>query len=190
MFDTNRFIITLGIFLEVNLLVAFIDDPREWQRLDWSILQNGSINLYYRKQILYEDLDWFSENNYKKFEFDCSTWTSDKDFHVNVKNKFGFPDYYGENLNAFNDCLRGIDIPYHSGVVIAFLGYDSFYDKFPDTAQNILDIIEVNSRRFLLTGRRMISLIQTNDPNILLTPVGACPILWNRKEWVKSCRSL
>ncbi len=171
-------------------MVAFIDDSSEWQRLDWCILQNGSINVYYRKEIFNEAINWFLENNYAKFEFDCGTWSSEKDFHAKVKNRFNFPDYYGENLNAFNDCLRGIDIPYQSGAIITFLGYDLFCKQFPDIAQAVLDILEINSRRFLLTGRRMITLIQSNDPNISLNPVGACPILWNSKEWVKSSRGL
>lgn len=33
-------------------------------------------------------------------------WAS---FHVVCKEAFGFPDFYGENLNAFIDCLTYID---------------------------------------------------------------------------------
>ncbi len=32
--------------------------------------------------------------------------------HMEFKNKLGFPDYYGENLDALWDCLTGwIDLP-------------------------------------------------------------------------------
>lgn len=34
------------------------------------------------------------------------------DFHLEIKEKLEFPDYYGENLDALWDCLTGsIDLP-------------------------------------------------------------------------------
>jgi hypothetical protein len=35
-----------------------------------------------RKEIFYEAIDWFLENNYVKFEFDCGTWSSEEDSGV------------------------------------------------------------------------------------------------------------
>ena len=39
---------------------------------------------------------------------DLSAVTSKSDLHEKVKNFFGFPDYYGGNLDALYDCLTDI----------------------------------------------------------------------------------
>lgn len=171
-------------------MAVFDESPEEWQRLDWRILVNGSINLYFSQEILNESIDWFLQNKYTMFTFDCSKWLLEEEFHKEIKEGLSFPDYYGENLNAFNDCLRGLDVPYEGGTIIVFQRYDLFYKRFPHIAHDIVDIIETNSRRFLLTGRRLITLVQSDDPSISLNSVGACPVMWNGKEWLKQNRGL
>jgi hypothetical protein len=37
---------------------------------------------------------------------EISDWDS---FHSTFKKAFGFPDFYGENMNAWNDCMTHLD---------------------------------------------------------------------------------
>lgn len=171
-------------------MAVFKDRIELTQRLDGHILLNGSISLYFKNHILEESLSWFKENKYISFSFDCSQWTSEEEFHKDVSRVFGFPDYYGENLNAFNDCMSDFEIPYGEGVIVILKKFDHYTKKFPDSAQSLLDVLEISSRRFLLTGRKLITLVQSDDPTISFDPVGACPVMWNGKEWLKKNRGL
>jgi RNAse (barnase) inhibitor barstar len=167
-----------------------VSDLERFQRLDWTILQTGAISLYWKQDILEEACRWFRDNQYVIHNFDCTQWKSEEDFHTEVSLTLGFPEYYGCNLDAFNDSLSCIEIQTKGGMVLVFHRFDTFARTFPRAAYIILDIIECNSRGFLLTGQRLIALVQSNDPEISFDPVGARPVAWNPKEWPKKNREL
>ena len=50
---------------------------------------------------------------------------SKKALHAYLKEKFGFPEYYGNNLDALYDCLTDISEPTAIGLFIA----DDFTDE-------------------------------------------------------------
>jgi hypothetical protein len=54
----------------------FTNAPDDWQRLDWQILRDGGIHLYWRREYLIEDIDWFAKHDYDVFEFACEKWDS------------------------------------------------------------------------------------------------------------------
>lgn len=170
--------------------MAVFKAPDDWLRLDYKILQNGATSLYYQKKVLDEDLEWFRQHQYLICIFDCTEWTSLDVFHDDLAESLNFPDYYGRNLNALNDCLVDIEVPDQSGTLLVFLRFDHFAKKFRDTAQALLDIIETNSRRFLLTGQRLITLAQSDDPRLSFDPVGANIVQWNGREWLNKKRGL
>jgi RNAse (barnase) inhibitor barstar len=170
--------------------MSFFNNKQEyWQRLDFNILKNGAIHLYHRPEILAADIAWFKENNYRIFSFDCAAWLTIDKFRDDMTRNLNL-EFYGNNLDAFNDCLCGLDIPEDSGFILQFLRYDLFAKRLPKAAQVILDIIEVNSRRYLLMDQRLIALVQSNDPAIQFETVGACSVSWNRKEWFRKSRGL
>lgn len=159
-------------------------------RLDWSILVNGAISLYFRQDVLLEDIVWFKQNGYLVYRFDCSKWLSKELFHSDLMDVLPLPDYYGKNLDALNDCLIELDIPEEGGCVLQFIRFDLFAARMPNIAQDTLDILETTSRRFLLLGRRFIGLVQSDNPRISFDPVGACAVSWNPKEWLSSKRGV
>ncbi|MHB8598468.1 MAG: barstar family protein [Ktedonobacteraceae bacterium] len=167
------------------MMVAFDPtDTSRFQRLDWQILQNGAISLYHNRSIFEEVCEWFHQQQYHLYRFDCTQWTSLNDFHRDVSQTLKFPDYYGQNLDAFNDSLIDIDVPNKSGGLLAFSRFDTFALMHFSFAQTILDIIQDNSRHFLLTGQRLIALVQSDDVDLAFEPVGACPIIRNPVERV------
>lgn len=171
-------------------MAAFRDDPAEWQRLDWQLLQNSPVALYYRPAIIAEDIAWLCEHGYRIDEFQCPTWASVKDFLADAKRVFAFPDFFGHNLNAFDDCLSELEIPDEGGRCIVLHHFDAFARQDAQAAEAILDIVAVNSRFFLLQGRRLLALVQSADPKIEFQPVGACPVMWNPREWLNANRGL
>jgi len=112
-------------------MAAFTLGGDDEKGLDFRLMQNGSINLYVRRQILDEDVAWLSAHSYRAHPFDCTRWLSEADFHGDVSRDLSFPEWYGRNLHAFNDSLSDIHVPDDGGVVIVFSRYDLFAERLP-----------------------------------------------------------
>ena len=54
-----------------RLLVVFRNEPEEFQRLDWMLLQDGAVTLYFRPQMLVEDVEWLKRHDYRVNSFEC-----------------------------------------------------------------------------------------------------------------------
>lgn len=164
--------------------------PAEVQRLDWQLLERGAVALYHRSSVLSQDLAWFRQQGYVVRELDAASWPTPAEFHADVHRALEFPAYYAKNLASWIDCVSEIEVPDESGMVIVFRRYDAFAKAQPQFAQTILDSLETTSRRFLLTGRRLLALVQSDDPRIRFERVGAMPVTWNPREWLDSDRGL
>lgn len=62
------------------------------------------------------------------------------DVHKHLKDVFGFPDYYGENLDALWDCLDGEYCPFDAKIDIDGIAY--LNDKFDGYGEKIKKIFE------------------------------------------------
>jgi len=167
-------------------MAIFENNPDEWQRLDWQILQNGWTSLYWQQSVLNNDIDWFKKENYIIIEFDCQKWVDTNQIHKDIKKELAFPDYYGENFNALNDCLSDLEIK-GAGLVIVFRHFQVIDAQI---AHGLLDILARNSRLHNLFGKRLLTLVQVDDPNYHIDPVGSSSISWNGAEWLDSKRSV
>ena len=168
-------------------MAVFSDSSDEWQRLDFNLLQNGSVHLYHRSAVLFEDAEWLKNHDYQLDNFDCSKWETEEAMHVDLGSRLGFPDYYGKNLDALNDCLRNIAVS-DSGRVLLFHRYDVFTANLPKVAWHVLDIIDRNSWLHLLFGRRLFALVQSDNPSIEFPPIGSRPPMWNPYESINKKR--
>lgn len=117
--------------------------------------------------------------------------------HDDIASGLCFPDYYGHNLNALNDCMRdvssgdyGWDAEAETGLVIVLRAFDAFTRVDRPTAQILLDIFARQAGRAMLIGHRIICLVQSNDSQLAFDPVGAMPVMWNDAEWLDSTRGV
>jgi Barstar (barnase inhibitor) len=162
--------------------------PAESARLDWTLMERGAVALYHKPSILSADVAWFRQQRYVVRELEASGWATAQAFHADARRVLGFPPHCAPNLMSWIDCLAEIDVPDDGGLVMVFRGYDVFAKAQPQLAQTILDSIESTSRRFLLTGRRLMALVQSGDPRIRFARVGAMPVTWNPREWLDADR--
>jgi len=167
-------------------MAIFKNNPDEWQRLDWRILQNGWTSLYWQKSILEKDLEWFKNEQFKIVDFDCKQWTNDTIIHRALAKRLDFPDYYGENFNALNDCLSDLPID-EPGLVIVFRHFQVVELDF---AHNLLDTFASSSRLHILFGEKLLTLVQVDKPDYKIKSVGCCEVLWNGAEWENFQRGL
>lgn len=172
------------------VMSVFSDNPEEWQRLDLSLLQNGSIHLYHRPSVLTEDVEWLRRHDYQLDSFDCSKWKTEQVMHDDLASQLEFPDYYGKNLDALNDCLSEMVVPDRGGRVLVFQRYDVFTSNVQHVAWHVLDIIDRNAWFHLLFGRRLFALVQSDNPGIEFPLIGSRPAMWNRREWLNKNRDL
>ncbi len=124
-------------------MAVFRDDSDDYQQLDFALMQNGATTLYYRTEILAEDVKWLIAHNYQVDNFDCARWQDEEDMYSSFAETLEFPDYFGRNLAALDDCLSDLNVSGESGRALVFHRYDIFTARMPEVAWNILDIIEM-----------------------------------------------
>jgi hypothetical protein len=149
------------------------------------LMINTPVTLFWRSSILDDTVEWLRSRRYQIVRLPASTWMSAADMHREVAAALGFPNYYGRNLDALNDCMHDVvaqDYGWRSdatGLVVVFDSYDAFAGRERRAAQVVLDIMANQSRGALLFGRRLICLAQSGDPHIRFDPVGAVQVSWN-----------
>lgn len=164
--------------------------PAEVERVDWKLLEHGAVTLYHKGSVLSADLAWLRQHGYVISEMEAVSWREPADFHAEARRALAFPSYYANNLASWVDCLAELAVPDDGGMAIVFRRFDGFAKAQPQLAQTILDSIESTSRRFLLTGRRLMALVQSDDPRIRFERVGALPVTWNPREWTDADRGI
>ena len=169
---------------------VFKQDPDEWQRLDWRLLQNSPVTLYFSNTVLAGDVSWFRDHGYRVVSLSAGQHESLEGLLTAMAERLAFPDYFGRNLDAFNDCLSDVEIPPEGGLVLVLQDFNLFANACRPAAQALLDICATSSRHFLLTGRRFLVLLHSADPRIAIEPVGATPVLWNPQEWLNTKRGV
>ncbi|MDX8365507.1 barstar family protein [Cytobacillus sp. IB215665] len=155
-----------------------------WKQL----MQNGSVKLFWRNEILDKYISAISREGFEVYTFDCSNWDSNN-YHIELAYTLDFPDYYGENIDALNDCLSEM-LPEDNGIVLVFKNYDVFFNKEPKDAREILDLVQSNSWQFLLENIKLLAFVQSNDATIHFSGLGGMPAEWNDEEWSNKNRGL
>ena len=177
-------------------MAIFGESP--YNDLDYQILQNGGISMYRNHLYLEEDIQWLTQNRYLIYHMDCTTWVSEAAMHESLQKTLSFPAYYRGNRDALDDCMPDLDIPEDGGASIVLHAYDE-YAKGPGSvhgangstaAEGLLDIFAGASRRVLLFGKRLITLVQSEDPRIRFDRLGGVSAQWNRREWLNKDRGL
>ena len=80
----------------------------------------------------------------KKYIVDFRKVNNIAEAHKELKESLSFPDYYGENLDALNDCLSEIE----SEHLIYVLTYKEIFDGF-DEIMKVFDDNDINYERII-----------------------------------------
>ena len=164
-------------------------DNLENEYLVWTLMQNGSITMYHHAAFLKEDINQLRKDGYLINTIDCSKVVNKIDLLQQFEHELDFPDWWGRNLDALNDLIGDIYVPRDTGRVIVLNRIDHLFVYAPDLTWHILDILEHNSRSFLLFGKRLITLVQSDVPDVIVKAVGANPVSLSRKDQLKMRKS-
>lgn len=158
-------------------------------------MMNTFVSLFWRREVLQHTLEQLAALGYDIVQIDATAWRTEQDLHRDMAAALSFPSYYGNNLDALNDCLSDVGSGDYgvsaaaTGLALVIIGYDKFAAVEPDIAQTVLDIFAGQARHAVLIGHRMLCLVQSDDPRITFVPVGATPVACNDAEWLDASRS-
>ncbi len=144
----------------------------QYNKPDWNLLKNGFINTYKTTEKLTADVNSLKNNGYRNIIFDAKEWNKEIEFHEAVAKQFHFPDYYGKNLNAFNDCMVESLMSVNQNIVIVLDNFHFLEERFGHNfAWSLLDIVSDNSRMLLVLGKKVITLIRS-ERKLEYSPIG------------------
>ena len=152
------------------------------------LIENGSVIMFWKNSLMERNIEQLKQEGFDVYDFDCTNW-DEKKIHKDLAETLNFTDYYGENLDAFNDCLSDVETE-NKGFVLIFRNYDVFSHKHSELAYDLLDIIQTQSWRFLIKGTVLMSFVQSNDINLTFPPIGRMRADWNIEEWSDDSRGL
>jgi len=96
-----------------------VGTERPWVRGELPWLGSGPLFRVHSDSL--GELDAFLDRfGYERVELDGRRMTSRLDAHAELARAFDFPDYYGKNWDAFNDCMRDV-VHDHDGTRFAVL---------------------------------------------------------------------
>ena len=177
-------------------MAAWDVDAERTHPVDFRLVHNTFVTMFWRSSLLEETVEWLRSHAYDVVQFDAGSWASAADMYEDVAVGLNFPDYFGRNLHALNDCMSDVasgDYGWQAdaaGLAIVLRAFDTFTAVDRRTAQIMLYIFADQARRAILIGNRIICLVQSNDPQLAFEPVGAMPAIWNDAEWLNSKRGL
>jgi hypothetical protein len=175
-------------------MAAFDPEAELTHPVDYRLVANTFVTLFWRTETLERTVASLVAIGYDVVRVNATSWQSERDLHHDVAAALHFPDYYGKNLNALDDCLGDVASKEYgtssqaTGLALVITGYDNFAAVEPRAAHTVLDIVARQARKAALLGHRMMCLVQSDDPRISFGPVGATPVMWNDAEWLDSSR--
>lgn len=181
-----------GIMRGVTRRIPFdatIDDPGQWQRLDWLLLQNSNVHQCSDGGNLAVAMAALGALGYRVLRADAGMWQDTNDMHDALASTLDFPDDCGRNLDALDDVLqdvamfeRGSDVA-ATGTVLGLAGYQNFMSREPETAHAFLDIWANEARMALIVDHPMILLVEASVP--FDKRVGGTPVMQLRPQWIE-----
>ena len=162
--------------------------PTEERPLDERILLGASVSLYHDRNLLDEDASLLRGIGYRVYVLDASHWLTTGAFHTAIRLMLEIRGRYIENLDGFSDGLTRLELSDRGRAALVFLHFDVFARQCRHLAQQVLDVVATQSRSFLLDGRRLVALVQSDSATLEIEPVGASPVTWNDREWSLTIR--
>ncbi|GAB2594126.1 barstar family protein [Microlunatus antarcticus] len=164
-------------------MVAFELDAELTHPLDFLLLQNGPINLV-TPQRLSALVGQLAGLGYQVIHLPAASWSDDADLFRSIAAQLDFPDYFGHNYPALDECLSdfahgdfGWSPAADRGVAVAVHDFEQFSEAESYAADRLLNYAVDSARYGALFGHRLLWLVEATT-NFHPQPVGARKPLW------------
>jgi len=162
------------------------------ERADWQLLRDGAVTLFWNKDIFHKAMNSLRDLDYRILELPYETmpkFCESVSNSLKWKQQFGYTPWTG-NLDALNDGIRGEPSASSDDTAICLSGFHNMVRDDSEWATALLDILEYQSRNYLLFGQRLIILVQTDNPNYQCKKIGGRQVQWNHEEWFDKSRGI
>lgn len=146
-------------------VAAFSTDDVIGNRLDFEIARDGFVRRLPSGVTLRDAESWLRHEGYLVTEMEAEGWVDDRHMLAAFAAALSFPDHYGMNLNALNDCMSDVaEAEYgwdasKAGVVLVLVGHDRFAERLPRTARHVQDILQRQGGYAALFGNRLLTVL-------------------------------
>lgn len=133
--------------------------------IDFQIARQGRPLVIENDEHFTATATWLRDKGYRLVIFDANQWRSAADMHRALALALGFPDYYGNNLDAFEECLG--EVAEHeygwegdeTGLVLVFTSMKPFRKLDKRAAETLLEIVTERCSYAALFGNRLLALV-------------------------------
>ena len=153
----------------------------------FELVRDGCINLFYKTEVYLNTIEKLKNESIDIYVFDAIDWNKEENFYSSFSKGMNFPDYFGNNLDAINDCLGDL---INKNIAICISNYENFMIKCQKQANILPKIILTNCWEAILQENVMLMLIQTNNGSISFNDIKEFPPKWNQKEWLNKNHGL
>jgi hypothetical protein len=146
-------------------VAAFSTDHVLGNRLDFEMARDGFVSRLPFGVTLQDAESWFRREGYRVIEMEAESWVDDRHMHATFATALSFPDYFGMNLAALNDCMSDVaEAEYgwdgsETGVVLVLVGFDRFAKRRPRTAHHVQNILRTQGGYAALFGNRILTIL-------------------------------
>lgn len=153
-----------------------------------------SVQLFQSRAVLDRAVDDARESGWSVIRFDARHWATAAAMHTDLADALSFPDYYGRNLDALNDCMRDVvagdyGFAKHAvGGLIVIDAFDRFHRREPQVAQVLIDVLGRAAVDALAHRWQLATFLRVDDPDFSPPPFAAQAAIWNPQEWLRAHR--
>lgn len=143
---------------------AFSNDDVLGNRLDFEIARDGFVRSL-RGAVVRDAVTWLQREGYRVIEMDAGGWRDERQMLVTFAEALSFPNHFGLNLDALNDCMSDVAEadygwdPSETGLVLVLHGFDRFVERRPRTAGHVNEILKGQGHYAALFGNRVLTIL-------------------------------
>jgi hypothetical protein len=153
-----------------------------------------SVQLFRNRAVLDRAVADAHESGWSVIRLDASRWATDAAMHTDLADALSFPDHYGRNLDALNDCMRDVVAGHYGfakhavGGLVVIDAFDQFHQREPQVAQALLEILGGAAVDALTYRWQLATFLRADDPDFAPAPFAAQAAMWNPQEWLRANR--
>lgn len=176
-----HFVVRLPLLVDAGGVAAF-NRETDVDRLDYRLMIHSPVRLLHRRDFVDAAAEWLRRHGYQVVVVDAS-WLTPLHMFRDVGSALGYTCHdqwhcLGEGLSqAITDCWDG-----STGFVLVLTSFDVFVHQHRDDAHTLLELVAERAWSAALLGRRVLCLVQSDNPSIRLRRIGMWTMAWSDHE--------
>ncbi|MER7332130.1 MULTISPECIES: hypothetical protein [unclassified Micromonospora] len=158
--------------------MAAFDRETDSGRLDYQLMMRSPVRLVHSRELLAGIVTWLREQGYTVLSVDAS-WLITSHMFRDLGSALGYTCH--DQWQCLSEGLaEGIweALGRSAGFALVLTGFDVFANRHSDDAQTLLEMVGQRAWPAALRGKRMMCLVQSDDPALELRRLGLWLVPW------------